>query len=440
MQIKVEDFGKSKRAIFNYKDFDEAVRFSPYRLSSERSAYDITQVYGLDANGETSKNFVPFDEESVEALLMRVIREGDVESLTKRGLILNERPSKGEISRNLSLYDPETNYCYTIGGLGLIKHDEQDHTHFVLCDPELETIYSTYQKKRKMSVGGTCLFNEDGMYFTTNMSKIGTMEYDSGPYHIVRKIEENDKLSKQGINTPQFIAAGPIHNLDNGRFGFSIYRSQLTPEYMLNLSMYLDQQAQYKQNFKTFIKSKYEQLALLHRTLGETHGQPSNTNTLVEICLEGEQAVLKCQVKDFETNHPIPVNTKKVITDGICPIDISITVKKSPHVAAMIYDLQLAISQELNVLFIPLQSIPDQKTQFQFIVQKTMELIALVVDAYALNPENIPGIQQFTISNFSEALKSGKRLADFNAILGGLISHAIFGFSKQYANQIEIVK
>lgn len=440
MKIKIESVGKSKRVLFDSKNFKEVVRFSPYRLSSERSEFDITQVYGLDANGETSIDFIPFESGSVEALLIDVIRDGRVERLEERGLILNERPLKGEISRNLSVYDPETNFCYTIGGLGLIRHDENDHTHFILSDPQVETIFSQYQGKRKKNVGGTCLFNEEGMYFTTNMSKIGTMEYESGPYHIVRKIAENIKLAKKGLNAPTFIAAGPIHNLENGKFGFSIYRSQLTPEYMLNLPLYLDQTAQFRNHYKTFIQSKYQQLALLHHQLGETHGQFSNTNTLIEIRIVNDEIILACQVKDFETNHPVPKNTNKIIDEGICPIDIGIKVRKSPHVASMIYDLQLSITQELNVLFIPLQSITDTNMRFQFILQKTLELILLIVAAYGVNPENTRAIQQFTINTFTAALNKGIDIANYNKILGGLISHAIYGFSKTYANQIEIVR
>lgn len=278
------------------------------------------------------------------------------------------------------------------------------------------------------------------MYFTTNMSKIGTMEYESGPYHIVRKIEENIKLSNGGLNTPQFIAAGPIHNLDNGRFGFSIYRSHLTPEYMLNLSIYLDEKANFKQNYITFILSKYQQLALLHHKLGQTHGQPSNTNTLVELKVNSGNIELVCQIKDFETNHDIPLNTNKIIQDGICPVEIGLTIKKSPHVAAMIYDLQLAITQELNILFIPLQSISDDKIKYQFIVQKSITLIDIIVKAYKLSPENTKNIQQFVVNAFTTAMNKGISISEYNNILGGLIGHAIFGFSKQYADQIEVIK
>lgn len=117
MQLKVEQFGKAKRVLFKSDTFEEGIRFSPYTLSSKRSKYNITQIYGLNEAGETSTEFIPFDPDSVEALLINVIRDGQVDKLIQRGLIFNERPSKGEISRNLSVYDPETNYCYTIGGL-----------------------------------------------------------------------------------------------------------------------------------------------------------------------------------------------------------------------------------------------------------------------------------------------------------------------------------
>jgi len=441
MELFVESFGeKGKRVIFKGEGFNEQIRFSPYTLTSERGEFDITQEYGLNKEGLISKNFIPFEENSVEALLIDVIRDGNVERLVERDLIYNERPSKGEISRNLAVYDPETNFCYTIGGLGLIKPVKNDHTRFVLNDPELNQIYSKYQGKRGKSVGGTCYFSDEGLKFSTNMSKLGTMEYNSGPYHIVRKIEESAKLASKGINTPEFIAAGPINSLDDGRFGFSIYRSQLTPEYMLNLSLYLGEQGQFKGNFREFIASKYQQLSKLHHEIGDTHGQPTNTNSLVEIKKSKDKVELVCQIKDFETNHPVPTNTSKTITEGICPIKIGMTVKKSPHVAAMIYDLQLAISQECNVLFLPLQSINDNDVKLQYINQQALKLIEMIVVAYNVNPENVNGIQNFTLNALINAMKKGVDISLYNQILGGLIAHAIFGFSKQYANQIEVHK
>jgi len=417
----------------------ERIRFSPYRLTSIRAPFDITQEYGLDQQGNISKDFIPFAKDSREQILLDTIISGDIKNLTNYGFILNERPPRGEISRNLAVYDPTTEYSYTIGGIGLIKPDAEDHTHFELCDPDLTQTFSIYQKKQGMHEGGSRLLTEDGFIELTNVSNLGTIEYNAGPYHVVRKVLENEKLKKLGINAPTFIAAGPINNLADGKYGFSIYRSALTPEYMLNLSMYLDKSANLKTNFSLFLKSKYQQLAYLHREIGESHGQPSNTNTLAELTNDKDDYKIKCQIKDFETNHPIPKNTNKIIEDGICPEEIGVNVKKSPHISAMIYDLQLAIMQELNVLFIPLKTIKHDDTKLKYICSQTPFIINNIVDAYGINTDQNQGIINFTLHHFITAMKKGISINSYNNIIAGVFAHAIFGFSQQYKDQIEII-
>jgi hypothetical protein len=431
---------KGKSIEITINDSPEHIRFSPYRLTSTRAPFDITQDYGLDKQGNISKDFIPFTKGSREQILLDTIITGDIKLLTKNGFILNERPSKGDISRNLAIYDPTTEYSYTIGGIGLIKSDAEDHTHFELCDPDLTQTFTTYQRKQGMHEGGSRLLTEEGFIELTNVSNLGTIEYNAGPYHVVRKVLENEKLKKQGINAPTFIAAGPINNLTNGKYGFSIYRSALAPEYLLNLSMYLDKNANLKNNFSLFLKSKYQQLAHFHREIGESHGQPSNTNTLAEL-IKGDNGdyQIKCQIKDFETNHPIPKNTKKVVEDGICSEKIGVDVKKSPHIAAMIYDLQLALRQELNVLFIPLKMIKHNDTKLQYICAQTPFIVQNIIEAYGINAGQDQNIINFTLHHFISAIKKGIPISSYNDIIGGVLAHALFGFSEMYKNQIEIL-
>ena len=304
---------KSKSVEVTINGSPESIRFSPFRLSSVRKPFDITQEYGLDAQGNISKDFIPFAEDSREKILLDTLITGNIKLLTENGFILNERPQKGDISRNLAVYDPTTEYAYTIGGIGFIKSDPDDHTHFELCDPDLTQTYTAYQRKQGMHEGGTRFVNEGGFVELSNDNTLGTVPYDTGPYQIVRKMLETEKQQKQGINTPTYIAVGTINNLENGKYGFSIYRSALTPEYLLNLTMYLDKNANLKRNFSLFLQSKYQQIAHLHRKIGESHGQPSNTNTLAELVKVNDDYQIKCQIKDFATNRPIPKNTNKTV-------------------------------------------------------------------------------------------------------------------------------
>lgn len=429
---------KSEEVIFNKSNFKGKVRFSKCQIKSTRSVYKISQEWGLDPEGKLTRDFVPFQEGSVEQLLLEFVRDGDVTSLIDAGLLYNEVPQHGEISRNLSLYDPKTNLCYTVGGIGLIDSIDKKNGIFELKDPVLNSNFHAFQTKRGLNPGGTCTVSDKGLEFKSNKSKLGVAEYETGPYSINRKMTEAQKVREQGINSPVYIAAGPIVSLDKGQYGFSIYRSQLTPDYLPNLHMYLGQSASFTDAFKQYLGSKYHQLRILHHEINESHGQPTVTNALLEIRVKDDKAELICQIKDWATNTPIPSKKEKSITDGICELNIGLTVKKSPHLAAMIYDLQLAITQDLNILLIALRALPNDQLKLNFVVDKSKEFVALVVHAYGIEPANAGGIINFTLQNLVLAIQKGHPIEDFNRILGGLVAHSIFGFSKQYRSQIEV--
>jgi hypothetical protein len=149
----------------------EILRFQTFTMESERTEYKIEQEYGLDANGVLSKDFSPFEKGSTEALLIDFVRLGDVKILTNAGIVLFERPEKGNISRNLAVFDPKTGFSYTIGGLGLIK-PTNDCEHFILTNPILGEEYGAYQEKRGSPIGGTQWFSRDGMTSSINTSRV----------------------------------------------------------------------------------------------------------------------------------------------------------------------------------------------------------------------------------------------------------------------------
>lgn len=417
----------------------ETIRFSPYALRSERMAFELDQTYGLDTEGKLSQQFESFAESSTEALLLSCLKSGDVDALKTAGLVLYERPKKGDISRNLSVYDPKTGLSFTLGGVGLIRPEQDDETAFVLDNPMLDKEFGAYQKARGQNEGGTRLVTEEGFKSITNRSVVGVVAYDSGPYNIVRKVTETERMHALGITTPQFIAAGRILNLAEGQYGFSIYRSALTPEYMLNLSLYLDQNAQFKKNYQVFLESKYQQLAKMHREIGESHGQPSVTNTLSQIDVSTTSDNLCCQIKDFQTNQPIPRNTQKIIEDGLCPVKLPFSVKKSPHVAAMIYDLQHALTQELNILFMPTRFIKQPQEKFNYIANQSARLLRVVANSYGVGSEKAAQEAiDFAVHRYFDAIKQGVPMDRYNEMIAGLFVHKLFALSADYAAQIDI--
>lgn len=420
---------------------EERIRFSPYRLTSERSTFEISQDYGLDKDGKLSTDFVPFEDGSVEQLMLDVIRSGEVDQLSQAGLVFYERPPAGNISRNLAVYDPKSGLSYTIGGLGFIAPDPDDKAHFVLKDPLLDDSYEAYQRRHGHNEGGTKLYSDDGFKVVSNQSVVGAVEYQSGPYQVVRKINETEKMKEAGINTPTFIAAGPILSLESGKYGFTIYRSPLTPEYLLNISLYLDQGANFKKNFEVFLQSKYSQIAHMHRVLGETHGQPSNTNTLCQIGVFDEQDNLSCQIKDFQTNQPVPENREKTIEDGLCPIASGYLVKKSPHASALIYDLQLSLTQELNVLFVPSRYIKDVQQKFNYLTNQSARLLRVVALTYDIAELKVAQEAiDFAVHLYLDLVKAGASIDKYNEILAGVFAHKLFALSAAYGKEVEIVK
>jgi len=420
---------------------NELIRFSPFTMNSERSPYEIQQEYGLDKDGKISKDFVPFKDGSTESLLIEVVKTGKIERLVDAGLVLCERPQEGNISRNLAVYDPKSGFSYTIGGLGFIAPNAGDKTHFTLKDPLLDQKYQDYQKKLGNKVGGTQLVNDDGFQSIPNKSIVGTIEYNTGPYHVVRKMLENEKLQRMGINAPTFIAVGPILNLADGKFGFSIYRGHLTPEYLLNLSIFLDKNANFKKNYQIFLESKYGQLVKLHREIGETHGQPSNTNTLSQINIFEEHNNLSCQVKDFETNHPIPSVIEKKIEDGLCPLPVGYRVRKSPHAAALIYDLQHCLTQELNILYIPSRFTKNVQEKFNYISNNAARLLRSVAKIYDIaSDEESQKAIDFAIHRYYEVIKKGVDLDRYNEIIAGVFVHKWFSLSPSYCSQVSLTQ
>lgn len=418
----------------------ETIRFSPYFLDSERSVYELNQEYGLDASGSLSQDFVPFVEGTTEHLLLDVIATGQVERLATAGLVLNERPAKGQISRNLAVFDPATGLSYTLGGIGFIAPNAQDSARFTLKDPLWDQYYEDYQRVAGNGEGGTVLVTDSGFETIANKSTVGAMEYNSGIYPIVRKIQENEAMREQGINAPQYIAAGAISNLQNGRYGFTIYRGHFTPEYLLNVNLYLDAGANFKKNYQAYLSSKYQQLAHMHRTLKQSHGQPSINNTLAEIKINEQEGNLSCQIKDFQTNRPLPTSTDKTLEDGICPFPIGYQSKKSPRVAAMIYDLQHALTQELNILFVPSRFIKDPQEKFNYLTNQSARLLGVVAQVYEICASDVSHQAiDFAVHRYFDALKAGKvSLDNFNELIAGVFVHKWFALSGRYGNEVEL--
>jgi len=419
---------------------DEIIKFSPYSLDSERSSYEITQEYGLNENNAFSQDFVPFKEGTTEHVLLEFVKSGDTEGLTRANLVLCDRPRKNNISRNLGIFDPQSGLMYFIGGIGLITPTE-DHTHFVLKDPLLNERYGKYQEERGNPAGGTQYFHNDGIKGSVNESIVGTLEYNTGLYHAVRKALENEKLKSKGINCPNFIAAGPITNIKNGKFGFTIYRSNVTPEYMLNLSLYMTGQAQFKPNYWLYLQSKYSQLYKMHNDIGESHGQPSLTNTLCEVDLGLSENNIHCQIKDFETNHPLPTNKELVIEEGIASVPTGWAVKKSPRAGAQLYDLQHALLQELNILLLPLRSIQDMQQRFNFVTHQAATILLKVSEQYPIASEQQSREAiQFAMDTFISILKRTQSFDTYNEIIAGAFAHKLFALSDTYKSEVSLVK
>ncbi|KZZ57125.1 hypothetical protein A3762_10430 [Oleiphilus sp. HI0125] len=417
---------------------DEIIKFAPYTLKSERSEYQIEQEYGLNEHAELSKDFVDFEPGSTEEILLSFVKTGDPSLLEKAELILCDRPKKNNISRNLAIFDPKSGQLYFIGGLGLIRPTE-DHTTFVLKDPLLGEFYGEYQEERGNPAGGTQYFSDEGIKGSINRSIVGTLEYNTGLYHAERKALENEKLKEKGLNCPSFIAAGKILNYENGKFGFTIYRSNLTPDYMLNLGIYVNEQGQLKKNYLDYLASKYSQLYTLHSDIGESHGQTSLTNTLGEIDINQTNNNIRCQIKDFETNHPLPTNTDLIIEEGISPIPCGWYTKKSPAAGAQLYDLQHALLQELNVIALTLSSIQHPQQKFNYLAHQCATILLHASTQYAIcSEEKSREAIQFAIDTFIEILKKTQSFSHYNEVISGVFAHKLFSLSDAFSEQVKI--
>ncbi len=422
---------------------DEVVRFGAFALSSERMPFELQQTYGLDHKGELSTTFLPFPEDSVEQLMLDVMATGNVELIADRGLLLCERPSAKSAARSLAVYDPETALYYTLGGIGTLTPSQDSTETFVLRDPQPEKAYRDYLAENELDLGGTVYFSDAGSEVFENASRLGVFAYDQGKYHLLKKTLDNEVVKQAGICAPDFIAAGKISNLDGGKWGFSIYRSYLTPEYLLNLHLFIDRNANLKPHYQRYLESKYQQLAHLHRKIGKMHGQPSNTNTMLELMPVGprqdNQFTLRCQVKDYETLNALPTNTDTIVVDGICQLNIGRTILKSPLVAAMVYDLQLALTQEFNTLVVPVRMINDPEHQRTYLLHQIPLILSTVVAAYGINQAHqFNSLVDFTLRPMLQAMDAGLPVDKFNLIVGGVAAHAMFGFSDAYHSQIEV--
>lgn len=438
--FKVENKNKAVWVYCKVNGADETIRFSPYTLDSKRSPYEISQEYGLSASGIFSEDFVPFEQDTTEHALIEFVKSGDTKALASAGLVLCDRPAKNNISRNLGIFDPKSGLMYFIGGVGLITPTE-DHTHFVLNDPLLDERYGKYQDERGNPAGGTQYFSNEGVKGSINESTVGTLEYKTGLYHAVRKALENEKLKDRGVNCPSFVAAGPITSIANGKFGFTIYRSNITPEYMLNLGLYLNERAQFKKNYEDYLGSKYSQLFMLHTIIGESHGQPSITNTLCEINLHQSDNNIRCQIKDFETNHPLPTNEALVIEEGVASVPVGWAARKSPKAGAQLYDLQHALLQELNILLLPARSIQDPQQRFNYLSQQSAKLLLLVSKHYLIaTEEQSRAAIQFSIDTFISMLKLTGSFDAYNEIIAGAFAHKLFSLSDLYKAQVTLFK
>ena len=280
----------------------ENIRFSAFELINNRNCYQLEQTFGMgcDGNIASTGSFLAFEEGTTEYALMTFIESGDPSVLTDSGLWIIENPGENDISRNLCIYEPATNTAYTLGGIGLVKQKEKGNQLY-LENPILDNSFHTYQLEQGNNEGGTIYFTDGGKVTKDNTTPVGVTYYDQGQYNLIDKIKKTEDLRLKGFNTPKYLAAGRIMNLGRGEFGFSIYMTQLTHDYLLNLGLYLDKSINFKANYFQYIDSKYKQLSRLHNELSLTHGQPTITNAVGELSLISGSYVVGCVIKDLDT-------------------------------------------------------------------------------------------------------------------------------------------
>jgi len=431
----------TKNIEIQVNDQSETIRFTSFDLATKRQAYTIEQTFGLNQKNMIieGKEITPFSADSTEQALLNFVETGDPHELFNRGLWLTENPGKDEISRNLSFYDPSTNIEYTLGGIGLVRLDK-DQNKLYLEDPILDTSFHNYQTKKGNNQGGTIYFSDKGKQSKHNTTPVGVSYYAQGPYNLRDKIKKTCGMQEQGFNTPIYLAAGIITNLANQEFGFSIYKTNLTHDYLLNLGLYLDKSINFKLSYFQYLTSKYQQLSKLHLSLQQTHGQPTITNAVGVInCTDGKHS-LSCVIKDLATLKPLPSQTKKTILESPCPQDIKGQVKKSPRVAAIVNDLQIALTQEFNILLIAINALPNDQIRINFLNYQYPILMSTICEAYGLLQQaEINQLIKFSFSQFMKSLSLGYKLGSCNEVLGGLSAHAMLGLSAKFRDEIEFM-
>lgn len=427
----------------NINGIDEQIRFSDYRITSTRSPFDLWHSLGLNDIGMLSEQFDAFTPGSIEHVLLATIQSGNLSGLDACGLVKMDRPRKGEASRSLAVFNPETFMYYTLGGIGAILPTKHKKDDFVLSNPRPDKLFRNYCKENKVDPGGTHYVTETGFSATPNPSLLGIFPYKDPERGLIRKGFLTERLKQAGINTPTYIAVGQIRNFGNGFPGFSIYQSNLTPEYLINQQLWWDQFGQLKRSYQDYIFSKYSQISSMHFRLGLSHGQLSNTNTLAELLPISDGVNthrIVCQIKDVDTVRELPKTRDKIIRDGITMYDIGIKVEKSPYVAALINDLQLALTQELNSLHIPLTMATSAQHKMEYIKAQAPKIIHWALQAYGLNDQGeIRDVIGFSMDLLLKNLKSKHAMDFYNFILGGVAAHAIFGMSKHFCHDIRII-
>jgi len=114
-------------------------------------------------------------------------------------------------------------------------------------------------------------------------------------------------------------------------------------------------------------------------------------------------------------------------------------VKKSPHVAAMIYDLQHALTQELNILFMPTRFIKQPQEKFNYIANQSARLLRVVASSYGVGSEKAAQEAiDFAVHRYFDAIKQGVSMDRYNEMIAGLFVHKFFALSADYAAQIDI--
>ena len=418
----------------------QSVRFDNFPLVNNRMPYEVE----LLSEGAAGKRF-EFSEsaaphETLEWCLLEFVKSADVSLLALHNLRIVESPGASVISRNITLVDTVNHVMYVIGGIGLVRFDD-DRKVLTLNNPLLDQGYGVYQSARDRNPGGVVYITDEGVKSEDNATPLGVCYATQGPYSLVKKVEKTEQVRSAGIRTPDYLFVGRIKNLANGEWGFSVYKTPIQPDYLRNLRLYLDSTANFKAVFLEYLCCKYAALRVLHSSLGCSHGQPTVENAGAILVLnENGDAHGDCIIKDMDTLKPLPKSLVKSIIEGPCPQRVGINIKKSPHVAAQTYDLQLAVTQELNILLIASKQLPTLDVKLQFLKYQLSVVFGEICRAYNINePNQTPAILKFCLSHFVRAVQKGLEFEAFTEVIGGLFANAVFGFSDQYKDQIEVV-